>query len=225
MYEEDKDLLLETLQQHKRTAFGGVAVLLTLLLLLFGWEGPETSAGDVERADSPMRSELEQGGAHEGTEAAETGEGGSAKAVRTPAKQGSSRSGHSIRGAEKASMGEVLTDPFSMRHEKREEARRRAEHSEPAISGKSQATPVAAEPEPQQMTGQEASGKGKMEPCEPVHLQGIVTGERGSVAILKKGEKSYALSVGENLAGRVIAAIGTKEVEFADGEKLTLSLP
>ena len=209
--------LLEKLREHRRTVYGCATALLAALALLLGWEGPETSAGNVAEVSS-FFPDMEQ------TEQMENATGaGKRAATFSPSGEESRWRERKIRGAEKAALGETLTDPFSMRHETREEAKaRRSTAGQPAVSEQRVAPPAAARLPGASLKAAEAEHPA---PVEEIRLQGIVTGEHGSIAIIKKGDKTCSLAVGERLDGRTISSIGKREVSFEDGETISLTLP
>lgn len=194
MYEMDK---YATLMENKRILIAGSAIFILFLLLIFGGDDVETSAGEIT-----MPSALEQ------------------------QEKSRAESPRRILGAEKANLDEKLADPFSVAHLTREEmeqvklAAERKQREDMRLKEQPEVqVPIATVQREDKSEGNDGNK------VKSMMLQGIVKGEHGSMAIFTCGDKSMTVAVGETVGGRTVREIGSKEVSFEDGGRISLQTP
>ncbi len=153
----------------------------------------------------------------------------SAGAVTAPAEEGNVRemkpiASHQILGAEKAALNETLSDPFSLAHLTREEKIQAKQAAAQQIQEDVQRPEAGIDTRTEQVLFDNQI-KETVEKEETVTLQGIISGERGRLAIFRMGNSTVCLGVGEKLGNRILTVIGKGEAGFDNGEHVYLELP
>ncbi len=153
----------------------------------------------------------------------------SAGAVTVPAEENKAREeksivSHRILGAEKAALNETLSDPFSIAHLTREEKAQAKLSAEKQWKEEKQKSSAGIDVYTEQVFSDNQI-KGAAEEEKTVILQGIVSGERGRLAIFRMGDSTVCLGVGEKLGDRTLTEIGRAEAGFDNGEHVYLKIP
>lgn len=108
---------------------------------------------------------------------------------------------------EEIAKGKELKDPFTLLHEGREEGSREmggeTPREAPRLSG-----PVAEGPVRAQMTKAETVSR-------EWTLKGVLSGEKGRIAIVSNGEETRDVAVGESFGGRTVVAIEETSLHFS----------